>query len=117
VGAVKLFEKRHKGAGANEKNVLRVDHIGRVAWNFSCSSGLNVDFGAFKNFQKGLLDPFAANVACDGRARASFGDFIDLVNKNNAALCFVDVAIGRLQEPLEARFDIFADLLLPINKM
>ena len=67
----------------------------------------NVDSGAFEDFQKGLLNALAGNVAVD----AGFaGDFVDFVDINNPALGGRNIAVGGLDKGEQNVLNVFADV-------
>ena len=53
---------------------------------------------AFQNFQKRLLDAFAGNVARNRRIVVFAANLVDFVNKDNALLRALDIAVCRLQK-------------------
>ena len=70
----------------------------------------NIGDRAFKNFQQCLLHAFAGHIARDRAVFASAGDFINLININYAALCFLNVVIRCLDQPQQDIFHILADI-------
>ena len=58
-----------------------------------------------------MLDPFARDVAGDGRVvRALATNLVDLVDVDDASLGGRQVVVGRLQQAEENRLDVVADV-------
>ncbi len=66
--------------------------------------------GAFHDLQKRLLHPLAGDVAGDRRVVGFARDLVDLVDINDAALCPLDIVVGRLQQLEDDVLDILADI-------
>ena len=76
------------------------------------ASALRGDVGhrALENLQQRLLHALARDVAGDGRVLALTGDFVDLVDIDDAVLSQLHVEICRLQQAQENVLDILADI-------
>jgi hypothetical protein len=57
-----------------------------------------------------LLHAFTGNIAGDGGVLVFFGDFVDLVDVDDALLGLLDVAIRGLQQLQDDVFDVFTDV-------
>src|SRR5882762_5625084 len=77
---------------------------------FATALGGNVASGSFENLQQGLLDAFARNVARNGNVFRFAGDFVDLVDIDDAALGALDVVIGILEEAQDDVFHVFTNI-------
>lgn len=75
---------------------------------FTTALRWHVYYGAFKQLEQALLHTFAGYVACDRRVVAFAGYFVNFVNEDYAALCFVYIVVGSLQQSGEQAFYIFA---------
>ena len=72
--------------------------------------GRHVHDRAFKELEQPLLHAFAAYVACNRGVVALAGDFVDFVDKNDAALGAGHVVVGHLKQACEEAFDILANI-------
>src|SRR6185437_15745986 len=97
-------------ATADKKNVRGVHGREFLMRMLAAALRGNVRRGAFQNFQQRLLNTFAGNVASDGRVFVLLGNFVDLVDINDALLRLLHVAIGGLQQLQNNIFNIFADV-------
>ena len=70
----------------------------------------DVGNGSLQNFQQGLLHSFARNVPSDGRIFAFTGNLINFVDIDNAALRFLYVKIGRLNQAQQNILNVLADV-------
>ncbi|MNR55776.1 hypothetical protein D3C85_1762220 [compost metagenome] len=61
----------------------------------------------FKNFKKSLLYTFTGNIACNGWVLGFTCNFINLINIDDAALCFFNIIISRLDKFEQDVFNIF----------
>ena len=66
--------------------------------------------GAFQDFQQGLLHAFPGHVPGDGGVVGFAGDFIHLVDVDNASLGALHVKVGGLQQFEEDVFYVFANV-------
>ena len=64
----------------------------------------------FQHLEQGLLDALAGNVAGDADVLAGFGDLVDFVDVDDAALGRLDVEVGGVQQLEEQVLDILADV-------
>src|SRR5258707_1545236 len=72
--------------------------------------GRHVGDGAFENLKQGLLNALAADVPGDGGIFVLLGDFVDLINIDDALLGLLDVAVRSLQKLQNNVFDVLADV-------
>src|SRR5258705_13077927 len=72
--------------------------------------GRHVGHGAFENLQQRLLNALAADVAGDGGVLVLLGNFVDLINIDEALLGLLDVAVRSLQQLQNNVFDVPADV-------
>ena len=84
---------------ADEQDVLGVDGdefllgvLAAALWGYA-------HFGPFEQLQKCLLNPLTAHVARDGRVVALAGNFVHLVDEDDAAFGLLHVVIRRLEQP------------------
>ena len=72
--------------------------------------GRHVGNRAFKNLQQRLLHAFAAHIAGDRRVFVLLGNFVDLIDIDDALLSLLNIAIGGLQQLQNNVLDVFADV-------
>ncbi len=76
---------------------------------FASGTGRHVDSGALDNFEQGLLNALAADVAGDARVVACLArDLVDLVDVDDATCGPVCIPVGSLEQTDEQAFDVFA---------
>ena len=106
----KEFLDSGKSTAADEENVARIELDALLVGVLAAALGRDGCHGALEYLEEGLLDAFAGHVAREGRVLAFAGDLVDLVDVDDAALSFLDVVVGRLEQPDEDVFDVFADV-------
>ena len=100
--------KSVKGAAADKEDVARVNRHHLAARILTSAFCRHIADRAFDEFQKRLLNAFARNVARDRRIFALAGNLVDFIEIDNAALCALDVAVGRKQQLVDDVFHVFA---------
>ena len=70
----------------------------------------NAGHRAFDQLQQGLLDALARYVTGDGGVIRLAGDFVDLIDVNDAALGALHVVLAALQQFLDDVFNVFAHI-------
>src|SRR5258708_19737574 len=104
------FSEGKKGAGGDKENVGGIERRKLLVGVLAAGLGRHVGDGAFQNLEQRLLDTFTGDIAGDRRVFVFLGDFVDLVDIDDALLGFLHVAIGGLQELQDDVFDVFADV-------
>src|SRR5205085_11869093 len=66
--------------------------------------------GPFEDFEQGLLDTFARDIASDGDVFGLAGDLIYFIDVNDAALGALEIVIGILEKAQDDIFDVFTDI-------
>lgn len=80
------FEAR-EGAADDKQNICGVDGDVLHSWFLSSVLIRYVYDRSLQHFEQGLLDAFTSDVLC--ASAVGFGDLIDLIDKDDAVLCFV----------------------------
>ena len=93
---------------ADKENVLRIYVYIVLVGVLASSLWRHVYNRAFKEFEQSLLYALARYVASDGRVVALAGNLVNLVDKHDAALCFLHVEIRHLQQAREYALHVFA---------
>ena len=105
------FVEAVKGAAADEQDVAGVDLQKFLVGVLAAALGGYVGGAAFDDFQQFLLDALAGYVAGDGGVGALFaGDFVHLVDVDDALFGAGDVPVGGLDQAEEDVFYILADV-------
>src|SRR5712664_533888 len=104
------FFQADKGAAADKQNVGGIDRSKFLVRMLTAALGRHVGDGAFQNLEQRLLHAFAGDIAGDGGVLVFLGDFVDLVDIDDALLGLLNVAIRRLQQLQDNVFDVFADV-------
>ncbi len=104
------FFEMDKGSADDEEDVLGVDADVFLIGVLAAAFGRDVGNGAFDDFEQGLLDPFAGDVAGDGDVAGRLADLIDLIDVDDPHLGAGDVVIGGLDEAEDDVFHVFADV-------
>ena len=99
-----------KGAPADEQDVAGIHADVFLLGMLAPALGRDAADGAFEDFQEGLLDAFAGDVAGDGDVFGLAGDLVNFVNINDATLGAFDIIIGVLEQPQNDVLDVFADV-------
>lgn len=108
--AVDDFIEAGKGAAADEEDVAGVDLDHFLIRMLASALRRHVRHGAFQDFQEGLLDAFAGDVAGDGDVLGLLGDLVDFIDVDDTALGFLDVVVRSLDEAEEDIFYIVSDI-------
>src|SRR4029077_424745 len=104
-----FFEGDEDG-GTNEQDVSAC-HSSKFLWGvFAAALGRHVGYGAFQNLEQRLLHSFTGDVTRDGGVLVLLGDFVDLVDIDDALLGLLYVAVGSLQQLQDNVFDVFTDV-------
>ena len=69
-----------------------------------------IDRRTLQNLQQGLLHTLARHITCDGGVVALAGNFIHLVNKDDASLGLLDLVVGCLQQARKDALHILAHI-------
>jgi hypothetical protein len=64
----------------------------------------------FHDLQQRLLNALSRNIATDRDVRGLAADLVDLIDINDAALCALDIVIGRLQQLEDDVLDVLPDV-------
>src|SRR5207248_4363877 len=99
-----------KGAAADEQDVGGIDLNILLLGVLAAPLGRDIADGSFKHFEERLLHAFAGDIASDRDVLGGFGDFVDFIDVDDAALGRLDVKIRGVQELEEQVFDVFADI-------
>ncbi len=99
-----------KSTAADEQNVARVELDALLVGVLAAALRRHGCHGALEDLEEGLLDAFARHISCEGRVLAFAGDFVDLVDVDDAAFSLLDVVVGRFEQTHEDVFDVFADV-------
>ena len=102
------FFQAHKRSPADEQDVGGIHGGEFLVGVLAAALRGHIGDGALENLQQGLLDSFARDVPGDGGVLVLLGDFVDLVDVDDALLGFVDVAVGVLQELQDDVLDVLA---------
>src|ERR1700728_4343459 len=99
-----------KCAAADEQDIRGVDLEEFLLRMLAAALGRNTCNRAFHDLEQRLLHALAGNVAGD-RGVVGFARYlVDLVDVDDAALCALDVVVGRLQQLQNDIFDVLADV-------
>ena len=97
-------------AAHNEEDILGVDLDILLVGVLAAPFRRDVGDGPFDDFEEGLLNAFAGNVAGDRDVAVGFADLVDLIDVDDAVLGARDVVVGGLEEAEDDVFDIFPDI-------
>ena len=87
-----------KSAGTDEQNLFGV-HLNHFLLRvFAPAARRYTRDGAFQNLEQCLLHTLTGDIAGNRRILGFAGDFINLVNIDDASLCAGDIPICRLQQ-------------------
>ena len=100
-----------KSATTNEKDVAGVNLQHLLMGVLASALGRDVGDAALNYLEEFLLDAFAGNIAGDGAVDAFFaGDFVQLINVDDALFGAGNVPIGGLNEAEQDVFHILTDV-------
>ena len=99
-----------EGSTADKENLFGVDLDILLLRVLATALRGDVTNGSLEDFEKGLLDAFARDVARDGDVFGLAADFVDLIDVDDAALGLFDVEVGRLEEAKNDVFDVFTNV-------
>ena len=108
--AVNDFIEAGEGTAADEEDVAGVDLDHFLIRMLASALRRHVRHGAFQDFQEGLLNAFAGDVAGDGDVLGLLGDLVDFIDVDDTALGFLDVVVRGLDEAEEDVLDVIADV-------
>jgi hypothetical protein len=87
-----------KGPAADEQDIAGVDLDVLLFRMLTATLGRDVGNRSLEHLEQGLLDAFARNVPRDGHIVASFANFVDFVDIQDAPLGGLQIEIGRMQQ-------------------
>ena len=99
-----------KSTAADEENVGGVDLQHLLMGMLPSALGRHRGESSFQNLQQCLLHAFAADIPGDGRILALPGDFINLINVDDAALCRLNIVIRCLNQAKQDVLHILANV-------
>ena len=79
-------------------------------WVFAPALRRNAGDGSFQDLKQRLLHAFPAHIAGNGRVLALAGNFVDLINIDDTALCQLDIIIRALDQSQQDVFHILAHI-------
>ncbi len=104
-----VFES-DEGSAADEEDFLGVDLDVFLLGVFAATLWGDVADGAFEDFEEGLLDAFAGDVAGDGDVFGFAADLVDFIDVDDAAFGAGDIEVRGLEEAEDDVFDVLADV-------
>lgn len=104
-----IFET-NESAATDEEDFFRVDLDVFLLRVFAPALGWHIADGGLKDFQQGLLNSFAGDVASDAHVVCLAADLIDFVDVNDAHFATLDVVIRVLKKAEDNVLHVFADI-------
>ena len=87
-----------KSTSTNKENVASINVNVILIRMFAASLWRNVHHRSFEQLKHSLLHALAAHIARNARVIALAGNFIYLINKDNAAFCTLHIEVSLLQQ-------------------
>ncbi len=104
------FFQMDKGSSDDEQDILGIDADILLIGVLAAAFGRNVGDCSFDDFEEGLLDPFAGDIAGDGDIAGRLADLIDFIDIDNAHFRAGDIVVCRLDKAQDDVFDVFSDI-------
>src|SRR5258708_34060939 len=100
----------NEGAAADEKNIGRIHLQKFLLGVLPAALGRHARHGPLDDLQQSLLHAFAGHISRDRWIIRLTRYFIDLIDIDDAALRFLDVVVGSLQEVQDNILNVLTDI-------
>ena len=105
-----MISSMPSSAAADKENVRRID-LQELLLRMLASALRGHGCGRpFQNLQERLLNPFSRDITGDGGILRLARNLIDLINVDDAALCFFNIIVCRLDQLEQNVLHVFADV-------